>query len=64
MTTRLILEKQQRSDVDLSERLASLATKGAQLRVTLNPLDHRNSSVLRGLRGALNLATTMMKSRR
>jgi len=49
-------EKQQRSDAQLSERLASLGIIGAQLRVPLKPSVHHNTIVLRGLRGAFNWA--------
>ena len=47
-------EKKARSDLQLSERLASLGIMGDQLRATLKPPVHHRAIVLRGLRGALH----------
>ena len=44
-------EKQQRSDVQLSERLASLGIMGDQLRAPLKPPLHHCTTVLSGLKG-------------
>ena len=40
-------QKQQRSDVQLSERLASLGIMGAQLRAPLKPPVHHSTIILR-----------------
>ena len=48
------LEKQQRSDVQLSERLASPASWGPIWAPPWNPSDHHSTLVLRGLRRALH----------
>ena len=53
------LEKQQRSDVQLSEGLASLGIMGAPLRALLKPLGPSQNYRKRGLRGALNESPIM-----
>ena len=49
------LEKQSQSDVQLSERLASLGIMRAQLRAHLKSPVHRSTIVLRGLKGVLEI---------
>ena len=46
-------EKRHRSDLWLSERLASLGIMAAQLRAPLKPPVHHSTIILRGLRGYL-----------
>ena len=52
-----VSKKQHRSDVQLSERLASLSNHGGQLRAPV----HHSTMVFRGLRGILNWAPSMSK---
>ena len=52
-------EQQQRPDVQLSERLASLGIEGGQFRGPWYPPDHHNAIVLRGFRGALDWVPIM-----
>ena len=53
------LEKQHRSDLQLSERLASLGILGAQLRFPLKPPIHHITIILRDFRRALNWVPIM-----
>ena len=53
-----VLKKRQRSNVYLSERLASLGIMGPAL---LKPHVHHSIMVLRGLKGVLNWASIMPK---
>ena len=48
-----VIQQQQRSDVQLSERLASPGIMWNQLRAILKPLGPSQSYLLRDLRGAL-----------
>ena len=53
------LVKLQQSGVQLSERLASLGSLGAQLRTLVKPFKHHNNMLLRGLKGAFNWTPIM-----